>query len=557
MDDLNNYSLDAIYEMIQDGTISVEDLAEYITEVAAEMPPTEELREFLIAASEYMDRRIESGYEVSEPSPKEETIQEVIEDAEAVPKPEQVVEQPEPVVTPTPVFVSPVIEEPEPVLEVEQEEKTNDNVEVPELAATEYPFFESDGNSYEEARQAMDEVYLYCQTAGMSVEDISLSGKGGRGPHISFEINHESKQFLDHLMNEFYQDNDGISLEFMRDMTDKQEIFTININPENMSREQFFNHVKETFKRIYGVIETTRKDFDYESAMPDGLKQIKDRFANDDPDINQDFTIGYINKDGKDTYYLVADNDMAAIEYARSIGYEIKSKPGANIHEIDATNTIGTKLDDAAIALEDEKDVYDIKTNGVADLDIYGSLEQDPRVEMIENFIETSNDPHLMCILEIEVPVDNPSQRIVKMKTEMGGSDVVVFTDGHEFDNKVLPKVIDTYAQNNPIEQQNISVSSPDPLDRASCQVESENNTTFVASGYSSNEVNKMVSDIESKSQTYASEQTNEKTNARQKTIGTYPNSNTTQDNAFVSMPVLFVICILFVLMLALIIFAG
>ncbi len=557
MDDLNNYSLDAIYEMIQDGTISVEDLAEYITEVAAEMPPTEELREFLIAASEYMDRRIESGYEVSEPSPKEETIQEVIEEAEAVPKPEQVVEQPEPVVTPTPVFVSPVIEEPEPVLEVEQEEKTNDNVEVPELAATEYPFFESDGNSYEEARQAMDEVYLYCQTAGMSVEDISLSGKGGRGPHISFEINHESKQFLDHLMNEFYQDNDGISLEFMRDMTNKQEIFTININPENMSREQFFNHVKETFQRIYGVIETTRKDFDYESAMPDGLKQIKDRFANDDPDINQDFTIGYINKDGKDTYYLVADNDMAAIEYARSIGYEIKSKPGANIHEIDATNTIGTKLDDAAIALEDEKDVYDIKTNGVADLDIYGSLEQDPRVEMIENFIETSNDPHLMCILEIEVPVDNPSQRIVKMKTEMGGSDVVVFTDGHEFDNKVLPKVIDTYAQNNPIEQQNISVSSPDPLDRASCQVESENNTTFVASGYSSNEVNKMVSDIESKSQTYASEQTNEKTNARQKTIGTYPNSNTTQDNAFVSMPVLFVICILFVLMLALIIFAG
>ncbi|MBQ7104997.1 MAG: hypothetical protein IJN90_03995 [Bacilli bacterium] len=557
MDDLNNYSLDAIYEMIQDGTISVEDLAEYITEVAAEMPPTEELREFLIAASEYMDRRIESGYEVSEPSPKEETIQEVIEEAEAVPKPEQVVEQPEPVVTPTPVFVSPVIEEPEPVLEVEQEEKTNDNVEVPELAATEYPFFESDGNSYEEARQAMDEVYLYCQTAGMSVEDISLSGKGGRGPHISFEINHESKQFLDHLMNEFYQDNDGISLEFMRDMTNKQEIFTININPENMSREQFFNHVKETFQRIYGVIETTRKDFDYESAMPDGLKQIKDRFANDDPDINQDFTIGYINKDGKDTYYLVADNDAAAIEYARSIGYEIKSKPGANIHEIDATNTIGTKLDDAAIALEDEKDVYDIKTNGVADLDIYGSLEQDPRVEMIENFIETSNDPHLMCILEVEVPVDNPSQRIVKMKTEMGGSDVVVFTDGHEFDNKVLPKVIDTYAQNNPIEQQNISVSSPDPLDRASCQVESENNTTFMASGYSSNEVNKMVSDIESKSQTYASEQTNEKTNARQKTIGTYPNSNTTQDNAFVSMPVLFVICILFVLMLALIIFAG
>lgn len=552
MDDLNNYSIDAIYEMIQDGTISVEDLAEYITEVVAEMPPTEDLREFLIAASEYMDRKIESGYEVSEPIGVKEMSESIVEEAEVIPKP--VFEQPEST-SPTPFAGTTTVEQPEVVVNTYEEPEEVNTIETPEPVANEYPYYESDGNSLDEARNAMDEVYNYCQTVGMTVEDISLSGKGGRGPYISFEINHESKQYLDHLMNEFYQNNDGISLEFMRDMSNKQEIFTININPENMSREEFFNHVKETFQRIYGVVETTRKDFDYESTMPDGLKEIKDRFTNDDPDIDQDFTIGYINKDGKDTYYLVADNDALALEYARSIGYEIKSKPGANIHEIDASDTIGTKLDDAAIALEDDKDVYDISVNGVADLDIYGDLEQDPRVQMIENFIETSNDPHLMCILEVEVPSENPNQRIVRMKTEMGGTDTVVFTDGQSFDNKVLPRVIDTYAENNQIDKQNISVSSPDPLDRASCQVESENNTTFMANGYSSSEVNKMVGEIESKSQTYSQEQTNEKTNARQKTIGTYPTN--TQTNAFVSMPVLFVICILFVLMLALIIFAS
>lgn len=567
MEDISNYSIDAIYEMIKDGTISVEDLAEYITEVVAEMAPSEDLKDFLVAASEYMDRRIKGGYEEAQVEQSEEVheINTNVESNETIEQPNGTGNNGEQNNTPDVVapIVAPVIEEEEVITPVEEETVIEEvpastEFESPEpVPANEYPYLDSDGNPLYEAEREMIATREYCQDMGMTVEDISLTGKGGRGPYISFEINNESRQLLNHLMNEFYQNNDGIAIEFMRDMSTKSEFFTIEIPSSNMSQEEFYLYVKETFARIYSTVESTRKDFEYENAMPDGLRQIKERFRNDDPDIGQDFTIGYINKDGKDTYYLVADDNEMAVQYAQSIGYELKAKPGANIYEIDAESTIGTKLEGAAVALETEESIYDISQNGVADLDIYTNLEQDPRVEMIENFIETSNDPHLMCLLEIEVPVENSNQRVVKMRTEMGGSETVVFTDGDEFDRKVMPQIVDTYMENNPVAKENITKSSADAMDRASCQVESENNTTLSIKGYSENDVNKMVEEIETKADQYQTTVEQEKSNVRQKTIGTYPTNNQQQTNAFVSMPVLFVICILFVLMISLIIFAA
>ena len=67
MEDLSNYSIEAIYEMIKEGTISVEELANYITEVVPDMEATEELRDFLEVANQYIDDRIKSGVEASEP----------------------------------------------------------------------------------------------------------------------------------------------------------------------------------------------------------------------------------------------------------------------------------------------------------------------------------------------------------------------------------------------------------------------------------------------------------------------------------------------------------
>ena len=198
----------------------------------------------------------------------------------------------------------------------------------------------------------------------------------------------------------------------------------------------------------------------------------------------------------------------------------------------------------------------DVESYGVSNLDIYGNIQQDPKVEMIAHFIETSNDPHLMCVLSIEVPENNSGQRIVTMKSEMGRSETVVFQDGQAFDQKVMPKIIDTYVQNNPVYAENISKTAPDALDHASCVTESENNTILMINGYSDAETNRIVADIKSKEK--INSDSKENTNSRQKTIGTYPTNNLEDHGAaFVSMPVLFVICTLFVVMISLIIFTG
>jgi len=549
MEDVHEYSLDEIYTMIKEHSISLDDLAEYITEVVPQLEVTEELKEFLDAADTYIDQIIKSGM-VEDSEIAVEEIKEVEtvnpNDGSNVDGNNNITEIETEEKIPVPVVENSVVEE------------YTTNIEQPEIVTdNEYPYFDSDNNSYEEAKKAVDETYNYCQDAGMTIEEISLSGRNGRGPYISFEINNESKQFLNHLMNEFYQSNDGISLEFMRDLSTRSEFFTIEINSASMSQEEFFTLVRNTFDRIYHTIETTRRDYDYENAMPDGLKSIKERFRNDDPDINQDFTIGYVRNDGKDSYYIVADDSAQAIEYARSIGYDIKSRNGANIYEIDIeSSTIDTKLADASVDLSSDKEALDIKENGVANLDIYGSLLQDPKVEMIENFIETSNDPHIMCMLAIEIPPENSSQRIVTMKTEMGGSETVIFTDGQKFDNMVFPRIIDTYVDNNPINKEDIHVDGADAFDSTRCQIETENNTTMVIDGYTENEVNKIINNIESKSN--AVTQSEEKDNTKQKSIGPYQNNNSNnQIAAFVSMPVLFVICILFILMISLIIFAN
>lgn len=553
MEDLSNYSIEAIYEMIKAGTISVEDLANYIMEVVPDMEATEELRDFLEVADKYIDDRIKSGVETSEP-----VVEEYHESSEPNENPQGTTSTTSDDVTPD-VIPSPLVTQQEVIEEIPVQEASEEvEQSEPIVSDSEYPYFEIDGNSYDEARRAMDQTYNYCQTAGMSIEEISLAGKNGRGPYITFEINNESKIFLDHLMLEFYQNSDGISLEFMRDMSTRSEFFTLEIDPANMSQEEFYAHVKATFDRIYRTIETTRKDFDYESTMPDGLKNIKDRFTNDDPNINQDFTIGYVRNDGKDSYYIVADDVQTAVEYARTIGYDIKNSQGANIFEIDTkgSSVIDTKLSEASIDLSSDYSALDIGQNGVSELDIYGSLSTDPKVGLIENFIETSNDPHIMCILEIEIPPENTSQRIVKLKSETGTNDVVVFTDGQEFDQKVLPKIVDTYAENNPTSKENVTIGGGNSSNTVSCQMESENNTTLIVDGYTKNEVNHMITNIESKSQSMTNQQELEKANVRQKTIGTYQNKNN-NTTAFVSMPVLFVICILFILMISLIIFAG
>lgn len=603
MEDLSFYTLDEIYQMLEEGNITIDDLDYYIKNgtIDAEMLEgfikdgliefkdidiyvktgyinTSDIAGYInagVISVEEVSSYIESGIidantlaaEVQDinDSQKIEAIQtaEIAEPSQETIETNQPIEETQ-IEEPETNLVQPVIEEPEenvtsPIEEeqplIEEPENIMPNGWVEPINIDDDNQFENKNDFYNEALHSMEETYKYCILAGMNIKDISLDGKGGRGPYISFEINNESRQILNHLMSELYASNDGVSLEFMRSMATRDELFTISIDTNNMSREELYEHVRDTFYKIYETVQTTRKDFDYAENMPDGLKNIKNRFRNDDPDIGQDFTIGYVRNDGKDSLYIVGEGEKVA-EYAKSIGYEIKNSQGANIFEIETNGSItNTKLAEASVDLSNTQ--ADITQNGISNLDIYGNLQDDPRVEKIENFIETSNDPHLMCILNIEVPPNNPTQRVVTMKSEMGGSETVVFQDGNNFDQKVMPRIIDTYAENNPIYSENISKTSPDELDRASCMVESENNTVLSVNGYSDAETNAIVENVQAKEKTNS--EGKDMTNSKQKTIGTYPTNNNQSENdaAFVSMPVLFVVCVLFVLMLSLIMFTG
>lgn len=544
MEDLNSYNLEAIYQMMREGSISIDMLAKYIENVVPNMGDSEQVRAFLQAANDYVDRKIKAaGVEENEPRPQvdENSTMEAPEINDQEVDEDLIVEEPE--MTDQQAVA---IEQPE--LSTEPPIDTPNEVVNDEIS-----------NAYSDAGKAIDQTYRYCQYAGMQVEEISLNGKNGRGPYISFEINNESKQFLDHLMMEFYQNSDDVSLEFMRDMSTKSEMFTIEIgNSDNKNPDDFYTHVKDTFDRIANTVQTTRRDFDYESNMPQGLKNIKDRFRNDDPDIGQDFTIGYVRNDGKDSYYIVADDYSSAVEYARSIGYDIKNSQGVNIFEIATNGSVtNTKLEDASIDLSNDRDARDVKNNGVSNLDIYDSLNTDPKVELIQNFIETSNDPHFMCILEIEIPPENTNQRVVKLKDETGGNEILVFTDGDSFDQKIMPKIIDSYTDNNKVYDENVTIYDGNRSGVVSCQIDSENNTTVLINGYSEESVQNLVNDITAKTK-INEENANTYNNTRQKTIGTYPTNNKSDEkaSAFVSMPVLFAILILFILMISLIVFS-
>lgn len=577
MDDLHKYSLNAIYQMIKEGTISIEDLAKYISEVVPNLERNEDLRIFLELANQYIERKIESGnIGEAEAQYQPETMEQSDDDVPPIPVSIEEAETVKDNSNDKPIF-APVVEESEELMEQSEELPIVDDepvLEEPndEVVATSddgekiygnnddiYTYMENDSDPRLDAMYSMQALYKYCEVCGMTISEMSLDGTSGKGPHIRFEINNESRQYLNHLMSEFFQNNDGVSMEFMRDM-DKNEFFTLAIDPSNMSREELYTKVKETFDKIYSTVETTRKDYDYEQGMPDGLREVKDRFRNDDPDIGQDFTVGYVRNDGKDSYYIVAEDYTKAAEYAESIGYAIKKSEGSIVYEVETMGTtVNTKLDLASQDLSNDSQVRDIANYGVSDVDIYGNLSQDPKVEVIENFIETSNDPHIMCVLDVQIPPENESQRVVSMKNEMGQSEVVVFTDGDSFDKKVLPKVIDTYTDNNVVSMENVTTGPGTKPDTAYCQVESENNTTMVVNGYSEEEVDQMVSQIETKVQEQANTNEQQMSNGRQKTLGSYPTNNTSSDNndAFVSMPVLFVICILFLLMISLLIFAN
>ena len=547
---LQGKTIQEVMDLMRNGLISIADLYNYVSTLSPNSIPAHDFQVFMNEAGKYVEKakvrkaaqagEVRTSVDGTVVATKEQIQAEkkAVEEAEQrqVEEENAEVEESEEIPVTTEDTVVETYEE------LPEQEMVTKNIKEQIPTEASEIFYSENIDDSRSVSEVMRSTEKYAITSGM---DPEISNTPSRGASISFKLDAASKTYLDHLISEF-SNFEGINLEFKRQGTTSDEFFTISVPFDNLSMEEFDQKVKNTFDAITANIQSTRKDIDYEHNMSPSMKKVKDRFSNDDPDIIGDFIIGYIKDDGRDTYYVVADNSKEAEEYARSIGFSIRRDNGGGIYEMDTPHSIGTKFEETAVDLSKETDVGKY---GVSDLNIYGSLSIDGQISTVTNFIETSG-PEEMSQVEILIPSDNPNQRVVNLNSSSSPNQTLVFTDAEEFDKAVIPTIINTFATTNEDCANNMQITGGNNPETATLSIDTESNTNLTISGYSTVEVEQIVEDIKEK--TKAREVSLEK--SYQKTLGTYPPE---EEAAFVSMPVLLVVIVLFALMICLVVFTS
>ena len=547
---LQGKTIQEVMDLMRNGLISIADLYNYVSTLSPNSIPAHDFQVFMNEAGKYVEKakvrkaaqagEVRTSVDGTVVATKEQIQAEkkAVEEAEQrqVEEENAEVEESEEIPVTTEDTVVETYEE------LPEQEMVTKNIKEQIPTEASEIFYSENIDDSRSVSEVMRSTEKYAITSGM---DPEISNTPSRGASISFKLDAASKTYLDHLISEF-SNFEGINLEFKRQGTTSDEFFTISVPFDNLSMEEFDQKVKNTFDAITANIQSTRKDIDYEHTMSPGMKKVKDRFSNDDPDITGDFIIGYIKDDGRDTYYVVADNSKEAEEYARSIGFSIRRDNGGGIYEMDTPHSIGTKFEETAVDLSKETDVA---KHGVSDLNIYGSLSIDGQISTVTNFIETSG-PEEMSQVEILIPSDNPNQRVVNLNSSSSPNQTLVFTDAEEFDKAVIPTIINTFATTNEDCANNMQITGGNNPETATLSIDTESNTNLTISGYSTGEVEQIEEDIKEKVK--AREVSLEK--SYQKTLGTYP---TEEEAAFVSMPVLLVVIVLFALMICLVVFTS
>lgn len=350
-------------------------------------------------------------------------------------------------------------------------------------------------------------------------------------PEISLELTHESKPYIDNLLLELYQNEKDIEVDMTRLNSTNQEILTIRANDKELSEEGLRKKGKEVFDSVNEIINKTDKEKDYEKLMPSELKGLKDKFINDDPNIpNQDFTVGYSNSNGETNFYLIADSKQEAIEIAELIGFEIKEDLGANVFELDTDdrNMDGTKLDKASFDVDEIEEVKDPE-RGLPSVDVdYNNRHYDSEDSLkVIDFIRDSQDPMDMTVVQIDVPVDNPSQRIVNLASSDGTRETIIFNNGEDFDTYTLPKIAESFGNDASIDRNNVTKVEYEN-EKASYEALSSNNNYLRMNNYDSTTIDKVNNSLDQyMSNELEESRTVEKDNSYVKTLGTYPTSNT------------------------------
>jgi len=199
------------------------------------------------------------------------------------------------------------------------------------------------------SEQVMQKTVSTAEKNGMTVVESTV--KKEETPHITFDINPQSKAYIDNLLLRM-TDVKGIDLELSKINASNKEFFTIEIGDKDLTEEQREQKINDVLSKVNEVINGTDKNKDYGSLLPAKVKRMKEGFINDQPDINkEDYKVGYSNKGGVESYYIIATSKEKAKEVAEALGYDLdmtvtdgnKFRINASEKEIE-----GSKLDSAA-----------------------------------------------------------------------------------------------------------------------------------------------------------------------------------------------------------------
>lgn len=385
---------------------------------------------------------------------------------------------------------------------------------------------------------------LIAYSASKGVKVVANNPGVVGNPEISFELTHESKPYIDNLLLELYDNHEDINVEMTRVASTSQELLTLSVDNKELSQEELQEKGKQLFTNVNKIMQNTNDKKDYESLMPKELKALKDKFVNDDPNIpDKDFKVGYLNKEGENSFYLVANSKEEALDIAELMGYDVKKDRGGNVFELDTDNRNmeGTKLDKITQNINDLDEVKDAE-DGLSDLDInYNNKHyaNEDHTKVID-FINDNKDPSNMSVVQIDVPESTPGQRVVNLASEDGTRETIVFNDGKEFDNYTLPKIAESFGNGSTIDKENTKKTEYDN-GRSSYDAVSSDNTYLRMNNFDNDTIGKVEDTLSNYMSKEESVSPINKTNAYTKSLGTYPTNDYNKEAAKVSFVTLIV----------------
>ena len=477
----------------------------------------------------------------------------------------------EPVPTPETLEAVPLVDVTEQI-KTESEEFSNSlpaNYEVLEVEATPYII---DGQTqvfsasaaYQENELKMEEVKKLALVKGINV--ISSKVNPHQPVGISMELTPESKPYLDNLLLQLYGDNKNhLKINLVKDSENGKEMLVMEVNDKDLSFTEAQKYGQEMLTSITEIIETTDKNKDYEALMPPELRDLRDKFHADEPDVikNSDVEIVTSKEDGQTLYHIAADSREEAKVVAEELGVTIKEDHGGGVFEIDDRNIPdmeNTKIGVASKDVNYTDEVKEVKENeGLSDLNInynneyfYSETKESASAEIMDFLRESNEDERTMSRITVENYGD---QRVVRMSDTNGFNDTVVINEGEGFDRFVLPAIASAFAKDN-------EVSGSKTYEESGAVGyfgENSKTTQLVIGGYDEQTIDNVEQQIE-QSKVQENEINNYNSKAYGKVLGAYPtkgtNSREAANTSFASLLV-FIIVVILGLAVVYVVFGG